>query len=142
MNIHSVSRLNFGQFNSIVNMSDIPLTRSEEAALKDTINFLNKKQSNHIDFSIHIQYIPEAQRNCVRFVSQPLQEDIDKIRQQPKHANATTRDYLRKSKWFPIHYDLKMDAKDVLDRQIKYIGYCLKDPEHSSQRINIKRYSI
>lgn len=142
MNISGISSVNkfnqnFGAFVAWKNNSDDDLNDDEISLLTNLRAVLDNKQSKHINIYGEIARGSEDEPDVklVRFTTSPLQEDILEIRKQPKHANAQAKMYERYSPWFPLDRNLLWEAIQYTNRQISYIRYCTKDPDHRSGRI-------
>jgi len=124
---------NFNSFIGWKNKSGRELNEQEIYTLNRIQRVLDNKQSKHINIAAEIiEPTDKNPRKRVRFNTSPLLGDIMKIRTQPGRKKAVPKDYLRSSSWFLLDNALEWEAIQYINRQINYIKYCTKDPNHNS----------
>ena len=142
MNISAINsaRQNFGAFIAWQNHSGEDLHETEINLLTHLRATLDNKQSKHINIIGEIANgsMDEPDIKLVRFITTPLPKDVAEIKKQPKHANVEAKTYERRSLWFPLDRNLEWEAIKYTNKQINYIRYCMRDPDHRSGLIRKK----
>ena len=132
----STSNQNFNSFIAWRNNSGKELSREELYKLNRIKAVLDNKQSKHINIIGEIiepnPNDPKVKR--VRFVTSPLIGDMVKIKAQAGHQDATIKDYSRHSSWFSLDNGLEWEAIQYINRQINFVRYCTKNPNHTSAK--------
>ena len=126
----------FNAFIAWENDSGKELKKDEQYTLNRIKAVLDNKQSKHINITGQIiePHPNDPYRKRVRFITSPLLGDVVKIRAQAGHKDAKPEDYKRNSKWFTLDNGLEWEAIQFINRQISYVRYCTKNPDHTSNK--------
>ena len=131
---------NFSAFIAWRNDSGKNLKREEQYTLNRVKASLDNKQAKHINITGQIvePHPNDPTFKRVRFTTSPLIGDIVKIRALAGHQNAKPEDYSRCSKWFKLDNSLEWEAAQFINRQINYVRYCTRNPDHTSNQVKKK----